>query len=182
MLCQPLWESVGPPKSFICESLQGCSQIFQNEGVARGADQDSKWVAFHRHCTQWRHQKIFCGGASRGQNAILRGQESKNLPKMADFGHFFLLTGGQVGGGRASDWGHLPPMPPPLDAATACTKYHFMPPAPKPPLSPTTPRPSLWLPLCHCLGNYVPELSIYRSVNIMRKCYHLELYHWLRIQ
>ena len=44
---------------------------------------------------QWRHQKFFCGGgASKGQNAILRGQKSQNLPKMADFGHFFLLRGG----------------------------------------------------------------------------------------
>ena len=58
--------------------------------------------------------EIFCGGASRGQNAILRGQKSKNLPKMADFGHFFLLTGG-ASGGTASDWGAFaPPLMPPL--------------------------------------------------------------------
>ena len=53
---------------------------------------------------QWRHQNFFCGGGIEGQNAILRGQKYKNLPKMADFGHFFLLTGGQVGG-RASNGG-----------------------------------------------------------------------------
>ena len=47
----------------------------------------------------------------RGQNAILRGQKSKNLPKMADFDNFFLLTGGQVGG-RASKGGQMPPCPP----------------------------------------------------------------------
>ena len=33
---------------------------------------------------------------------------------MAGIGHFFLLTGGGgARGGRASDWGHLLPMPPP---------------------------------------------------------------------
>ena len=40
--------------------------------------------------------EIFCG-ASRGQNAFLRGQKSTNLPKMADFDHFFLLTGRKWG-------------------------------------------------------------------------------------
>ena len=34
--------------------------------------------------------RIFLWGASRGQNAILRGQISKNLPKMAYFGNFFF--------------------------------------------------------------------------------------------
>ena len=34
--------------------------------------------------------RIFLWGASRGQNAILRGQKSKKLPKMADFGNFFF--------------------------------------------------------------------------------------------
>ena len=53
------------------------------------------------------------GGTSRGKNAILRGQKSQNLPKMADFGHFVLLTGG-ASGGRASDWGgdKMPTCPP----------------------------------------------------------------------
>ena len=31
----------------------------------------------------------FLWRASRGQNAFLKGQKSKNLPKMADFDHFF---------------------------------------------------------------------------------------------
>ena len=40
-----------------------------------------------------------------GENTFLKGQKSKNLPKMADFAHFFLLTGGK--------WrGQMPPMPP----------------------------------------------------------------------
>ena len=42
------------------------------------------------------------------------GQKSKNLQKMADFGHFFLLTGeGQVGGGAEplTRGGKCPPMP-----------------------------------------------------------------------
>ena len=47
----------------------------------------------------------------------LGGQKSKKLPKMADFCHFFLLTGGQSlrrGGG-----GKCPPCPPPhLGTAT----------------------------------------------------------------
>ena len=64
-------------------------------------------------------RNFFVGGASRGQNAIPRGQKSKNLPKMADFGHFFLLTGGGASGGKSLRLGgHLPPCPPPLDAAT----------------------------------------------------------------
>ena len=72
------------------------------------------WHEAHAH---WRHQK-FLWGASRGQNAFLRGQKSKNLPKMADFNHFLLLTGWQVGD-RASNWGWgenapMPPLMPPL--------------------------------------------------------------------
>ena len=35
---------------------------------------------------------------------------SKNLPKMTDFGHFFLT--GRQWGGRASDWGKMPRAPP----------------------------------------------------------------------
>ena len=52
----------------------------------------------------------FFGGA-------LRGQKSKKLPKMADFDNFCLLGGK---GGRASDWGEIPPHAP-LDAATVYT-------------------------------------------------------------
>ena len=73
----------------------------------------SSFYAWNFIFTQWRHQKFFCGGgASRGQNAILRGQKSKNLPKMADFGHFFLLTGGKWGGAEPPTGGHFPPCPP----------------------------------------------------------------------
>ena len=37
--------------------------------------------------------EIFYGGIE-GQNAFLRGQKSKNLPKMDDFDHFFFWWGG----------------------------------------------------------------------------------------
>ena len=45
--------------------------------------------------SQWWHQKFFVGGIE-GAKCDSEGQKSKNLPKMADFGHFFLLTGVQV--------------------------------------------------------------------------------------
>ena len=45
-----------------------------------------------------------------GPNVSLRGQKSKNLLKMADFDHFFLLTRGQVVG-RASNGGGGVQMP-----------------------------------------------------------------------
>ena len=61
----------------------------------------------------------FSVGGIEGKNAILRGQKSKNLPKMTDFGHVFPSDWGQVGGGRASDWGVFAPHAP-LDAATGC--------------------------------------------------------------
>ena len=51
---------------------------------------------------------VFFLAASRGKNAILRLQKSKNLPKMADFGHFFLLTGEKVGGQSLRLWGKCP--------------------------------------------------------------------------
>ena len=66
--------------------------------------------------------EIFLWGASRGQNAILSGQKSKNLPKIADFGHFILLRGGGQVGGRASDWGAFSPMAPPLMPPLALPK------------------------------------------------------------
>ena len=47
---------------------------------------------------------FLCWGASRGQNMILRGQKSKNLPKMADFGNFFSSDWGESGGGGQSLW------------------------------------------------------------------------------
>ena len=56
---------------------------------------------------------IFCGGgASRGQNAILRGQKLKNLTKMADFGHFFFWLG-ESGGQSLRLGGIFPHTPPP---------------------------------------------------------------------
>ena len=70
--------------------------------------------------------EICCGGIE-GQNAFLRGQKSKILPKMADFCHFFPFLmgkgGGQVGG-RASDGGQMPPHAP-LDAATVCIIWNL---------------------------------------------------------
>ena len=47
--------------------------------------------------------EIFLWRAIEGENAILRGQKFKNLPKMADFGHFFSADGASRG--RASDGG-----------------------------------------------------------------------------
>ena len=64
------------------------------------------------NCYQWRHQN-FSVGASRRQNVILRGQKSKNLPKMADFGIFFFWQGGKWGGGAepltGGQYPHAPP-------------------------------------------------------------------------
>ena len=57
---------------------------------------------------------LWGGGASRGQNVILRGQKSKNLTKMADF---FLWLGGKWGGKSLWLGEKMPPIPP-LDAAT----------------------------------------------------------------
>ena len=61
----------------------------------------------------------FFVGASRGQNTILRGQKSKNLLKITDFGHFFYNDWGgqslQLGGGECPYA--------PLDATTGvCNK------------------------------------------------------------
>ena len=62
--------------------------------------------------------EIFMGGIE-GENAFLRGQKIQKFAKNGWFFSFFLLTGGgQVGGGRASDWGahapNAPPLMPPL--------------------------------------------------------------------
>ena len=56
---------------------------------------------------QWRYQN-FLWGASRGQNAFLRGQKFKICRKWLILTTFFL---GEVGE-RASEWGKMPPMPP----------------------------------------------------------------------
>ena len=65
---------------------------------------------------------FFLWGASRGQNPFLRGQKSKNLLKMADIDHLFLLRGEEevgaeppTGGGR----GKTGVANSPHDAATA---------------------------------------------------------------
>ena len=61
----------------------------------------------------------FLWGVSRGQNATLRGQKSKKMPKMDDFDNFFFLTwgGGQVGE-EPPTWeganAPIPPLMPPL--------------------------------------------------------------------
>ena len=63
-------------------------------------------------------RNFFVEGDIEGAKCDSEGEKSKNLPKMADFDHFFLLTGER--GDRASDsggGGQMPPMPP-LDAAT----------------------------------------------------------------
>ena len=63
---------------------------------------------------------FFGGGASRGQNAFLRGQKSKNLPKMADFDNFFFWRGGGGASGRseepptAGECSFMPPLMQPL--------------------------------------------------------------------
>ena len=57
----------------------------------------------------------------------LRGQKSKKLPNMADFCHFFLLIGRQVGG-RASDWGTNAPHAPlmlPLNVVKSKQYFDF---------------------------------------------------------
>ena len=41
--------------------------------------------------------EIFFVGGIEGAKCNSEGQKSKNLLKMADFGHFFLLTGGASG-------------------------------------------------------------------------------------
>ena len=68
---------------------------------------------FLRQFAQYRHQKFVFGGHGGGaQNAILRGQKSKNLPKMTYFDHFSLLTGGGVGAELRRGGGAIGPMPP----------------------------------------------------------------------
>ena len=47
--------------------------------------------------------------ASRGQNAHLRGQKSKNLPKIADFCHFFPSDWGASGEEPPTNWGAYAP-------------------------------------------------------------------------
>ena len=61
-------------------------------------------------CRKWLILAFFFllsgGGHRGGQNVILRGQKSKNLPEMTDFGHFFPSEwGGQVGA-EGPPWCH----------------------------------------------------------------------------
>ena len=51
-------------------------------------------------CLQWRHQKFFVEGHRGSKMHFWGGKKSKNLPKLADFDIFFLLTG-EASGGRA---------------------------------------------------------------------------------
>ena len=53
----------------------------------------------------------FSWGVLRGQNAYLRGKFFFEMPKIADFSHFFPSDWGKVGG-RASNWGENSPCPP----------------------------------------------------------------------
>ena len=72
---------------------------------------------------QWRHQKFFCGGgASRGQNTFLRGNNKKKLPKMADFGHFFFWLGAS-GGAEPPTGGQMPPCPPLMPPLAICVTH-----------------------------------------------------------
>ena len=60
---------------------------------------------------------FFVGGI-KGEKCNSEGGESKNLLKMADFGHFFLLMGGQVGAEPLMGGGGQIVLHAPLDAAT----------------------------------------------------------------
>ena len=55
--------------------------------------------------------EIWGGGASRGQNAFLRGQKSKRLSKMADFDNFFPSDWGKMGA-EPPTGGQMPSCPP----------------------------------------------------------------------
>ena len=62
------------------------------------------------------NRNFFVGGHRGGQNAILRGQKSKNqFAENADFGHFFFWLGASGGGGAEppTGGGVNAPMPPP---------------------------------------------------------------------
>ena len=73
---------------------------------------------------QWRHQKFFCGGASRGQNSILKGQNPKICRKWLILAIFFSDWGGKWGGAESPTGAFAPPpMPPlmlPLGIASVC--------------------------------------------------------------
>ena len=56
---------------------------------------------------------FFCGGGIEG---VKCSSDGAKIQKFAENGWFWpcFSWGGGKWGGRASDWGHLPPMPPPL--------------------------------------------------------------------
>ena len=65
---------------------------------------------------------FFLWEASRGQNAIMRGQKSNNLPKMADFDHFFSDGGGgkwEQSLRQGDKCPQCPPLMPPLPITTS---------------------------------------------------------------
>ena len=63
--------------------------------------------------------ELFLRGASQGKKSNSEGAKNqKNLPKMADFGYFFLLMGGISNLLEPPMGGGMPPMPIPLDVAT----------------------------------------------------------------
>ena len=61
---------------------------------------------------QWRHQKFFRGGESRGKMRYWGGKNPNICQKWLILTIFFFWLGGQVGG-RASDWGGKCPHAPP---------------------------------------------------------------------
>ena len=103
-------------------------------------------------CMQWRHQKFFLWEGIGGQDAITRGQKSKNLQKMVDFGHLFLLTGGR---GTEPPMGGMPPCPPPLMLPLfVCYVLHFD----SPPLQKSGCTSKIhW---CDCLQHKTPILVV----------------------
>ena len=57
-------------------------------------------------------RNFFVGGGHRGgKMRFWGGKNPKICRKWLILAIFFFWLGGKVGGGRASDWGHLPPMP-----------------------------------------------------------------------
>ena len=73
-------------------------------------------MPFYGDDIQWRHQNFFVGGIE-GAKCDSEGANIQKFAKNSLFWPFFLLTGGQVGGSRASDCGgnvRMPPRMPPL--------------------------------------------------------------------
>ena len=66
--------------------------LFSSRGIEKSLVLPPRWPLIQTTGTLYKAQTVaapeFFVGASRGRNAILRGQKSKNLPKMAYFGIF----------------------------------------------------------------------------------------------